>query len=771
VNIGNPANNPGLSYQWTNSQLLDDATISYPQATVNGTTEFIVTVTDVVTGCMVKDTVIVEVLQTANAGPDLVVCDNATLTIGDNTEIAGYTYSWSPQGADWRAGTDENDAMPDVFVATTQTFTLTTTDPSNTCVTVDEMTVTVENLPPTFTLPDLTYCPSQIEDLVLGTNNGTNTGTNLIPTGYIYSWSPSMVSSITAINPIINAPLPSNPMTYEVIVRNLDGCNVKATQTIIPITDAPLIESSKTICLGEAVQIGDSANLTSGGETYSWSPSVGLDDATAVNPIYTPSATGTTTFTLTKTVSGCSSTAEVTITVDEAIAPTLTPHTICAGESVEIGVANNQNLSYDWFPTTDINDATIANPTFSGGTSTNYKLIIINNLGCIAEANTSVTVNPMPTYIVTNPDIDICDADATSILIDASINSSSGSFAYQWSPVDFLDNPNVLKPTFYIPEEGIYEYVLEVTDQSTGCSIAKNMQLSVDYCLPIIDIGTSETDICVGESIELSAMPNIDITYYQWQYSTVNCSVNFSDITGANTATYTTTALSEDTYYRVKGYNSEGALITTSDCIDIKIHPSTSVVLIATADNYLGEDNNSTSIESGENIRICGGNDVLLTPLISGKSPYLYEWSHNSSNLSSQVVSPSTVTNYIVSITDGNGCVASDDIDILAEDCSECVFNISTTQPIYNDQGTPNDVSDDTFSFSIQVQGNSNYGWTDGMQSRDYGEIVSYGPYPVDMTGVNFEIRDLLNVNCQSYISINMSSCTYLETCTCCKQD
>ena len=159
VNIGDPANNPGLTYEWSNASFLDDATISYPEATVNISTEFTVTVTDNVTGCQVVDTVQVNVPDNADAGPDLVVCDNATVTIGGSEAQAGYTYSWAPAAADWRNGTDKNDAMPDVFVATTQTFTLTQTDPSGICVTTDDVEVIVEPLPTTFTLPDLTFWP------------------------------------------------------------------------------------------------------------------------------------------------------------------------------------------------------------------------------------------------------------------------------------------------------------------------------------------------------------------------------------------------------------------------------------------------------------------------------------------------------------------------------------------------------------------------------------------------------------------------------------
>ena len=181
---------------------------------------------------------------------------------------------------------------------------------------------------------------------------------------------------------------------------------------------------------------------------------------------------------MTKTVGGCASTASVTITVNEVTAPTLSPQTICEGETVQIGTANDATLQYQWSPTTDLNNAYISNPTFSGTSSTSYTLTVVDGNGCIAEVATSVSVNPAPAITITLPDTTICDANATSIVINAGVDPT-GSYAYQWSPTTYLDNPNTLNPEFFIPGEGDYVYTLEVIDQSTGCSIFGSTTMSV----------------------------------------------------------------------------------------------------------------------------------------------------------------------------------------------------------------------------------------------------------------------------------------------------
>ena len=59
--------------------------------------------------------------------------------------------------------------------------------------------------------------------------------------------------------------------------------------------------------------VGKSA---SGSHTYSWSPSTGLDDATAANPTANPSSTTTYTVTKTTTANGCTDTNDVVVTVN-----------------------------------------------------------------------------------------------------------------------------------------------------------------------------------------------------------------------------------------------------------------------------------------------------------------------------------------------------------------------------------------------------------------------------------------------------------------------
>ena len=99
--IQGPAGQPALVYSWTaKSAFLTPADTAKALPTIKGLTgpaSVYVTVTDPSTGCSVKDTVKFAVTPVdVNAGLDATFCNaGATVDIGGNTAIQGYTYAWT----------------------------------------------------------------------------------------------------------------------------------------------------------------------------------------------------------------------------------------------------------------------------------------------------------------------------------------------------------------------------------------------------------------------------------------------------------------------------------------------------------------------------------------------------------------------------------------------------------------------------------------------------------------------------------------------------
>jgi hypothetical protein len=93
-----------------------------------------------------------------------------------------------------------------------------------------------------------------------------------------------------------------------------DYATIKYTQSLPPLPDAG---PDKEICAGGSVSIGGNptgAGGNGGPYTFSWTPTTGLDNPTAPNPIASPATTTTYTVTVTETSTGRAATDEVTIT-------------------------------------------------------------------------------------------------------------------------------------------------------------------------------------------------------------------------------------------------------------------------------------------------------------------------------------------------------------------------------------------------------------------------------------------------------------------------
>lgn len=126
--------------------------------------------------------------------------------------------------------------------------------------------------------------------------------------GTSYSWNPTTGLSCS------NCPNPrvSSMVTTDYIVTVTNGSNsetdtVRVTVNSLPDADAG---SDAAICFGSGINLS-----ASGGNSYSWTPSAGLNNPDIANPFANPSSTTPYTVTVTD-ANGCSATAEVTITVN-----------------------------------------------------------------------------------------------------------------------------------------------------------------------------------------------------------------------------------------------------------------------------------------------------------------------------------------------------------------------------------------------------------------------------------------------------------------------
>jgi hypothetical protein len=188
------------SYVWNNGSSSSSLTI--PTGTTASTNVYIVTGTDVATGCTKKDTVLVIVngLPQINAGSDFSSCDNAQITL---TATGGVNYTWSNNVINGQS----------FLLSQTTTFTVTGTD-ANGCTNSDQVTVTISSAPQVLLGNDIQVCENEVPIQV---NSTTNSG------GLAYLWNTG--DNTSSISTSISG-------EYYVNVTDANGCSDSDTVTI-----------------------------------------------------------------------------------------------------------------------------------------------------------------------------------------------------------------------------------------------------------------------------------------------------------------------------------------------------------------------------------------------------------------------------------------------------------------------------------------------------------------------------------------------------------
>ncbi|MFT3908699.1 MAG: SdrD B-like domain-containing protein [Ferruginibacter sp.] len=502
VNIQNVQVDAGHDWEVCNNALVQLGTAPQPNTTYlwepqaspwqNGTDQFsaqpqvliATNITFTVTastpaGCVSTDTVNVTInnVPTIEAGADTLICLNGHALLGSPAQ-PGVIYQWSPA-----AGlSNANIAQPTASPAVTTTYTLVATFPGScAAAATDEVTITVSS--PSFTMPNINFCPD---------DGPFALGTAAPPNMVSYTWAPApMVSDPSIANPNTLNPPPNVQTVYSLTVVNTNGCSYTGTVTIIPIITAPIAGNDTTICLGQSTPIGSASNVSGQGISYHWSPVSNLSNASSPNPVFTSTIGGVFTYVLTKfdESTGCKSRDTVVITVVNLF-PLVNSPTVCENTCVQIGTSPSPGAQYQWTPTTGLSNPNIANPIACVDTTTvTYHVFASDINGCFASATVVVGVNNLQAPRISIPPVTVCLGDNNPVF-SPSITPVTGNYSYLWSPDNgTLSNVNILNPTIIISGVGTSQYLLQVTDNVTGCTSTAIGHLTVNNCSPFAIIG------------------------------------------------------------------------------------------------------------------------------------------------------------------------------------------------------------------------------------------------------------------------------------------
>jgi len=215
------------------------------------------------------------------------------------------------------------------------------------------------------------------------------------------------------------------------------------TVTVNPLP-AAVAGADRTICYNDATTLGTTAVS---GSTYSWSSNPAGFSSTVANPTFTPLATTTFTVIETVTLTGCSNTNSVVVTVrPEFIASVASSsQTLCYSTapttlSATAASGASNSFTYKWQSSTnnstwnDISGQTSL--TYSPGTllSTMYYRILATDVNCGSKESNVITItvyNPLTKPVISSAQT-ICPGTAPAQLTATPATGGSGAFSYQW---------------------------------------------------------------------------------------------------------------------------------------------------------------------------------------------------------------------------------------------------------------------------------------------------------------------------------------------------
>lgn len=386
------------------------------------------------------------------------------------------------------------------------------------------------------------------------------------------------------------------------IVESAGGCIDSIIRTLTISNNQPTgAFVFNNVCLGSIINFTDQSVSASTITNWWWNFGDSLT-STVQSPAHTYSFAGSHTVSLVLTnSSGC--TDSIAHTVNVFPLPTANAGTdtaICSGHSVTLTATGGN--AYSWTP----GGAITAAMTVTPAATQTYTVLVTDANDCNARDSVTVAVNPNPVANAGN-DFSICLGNS------ATLNASGGG-SYSWNPGGATTQQINVSPVISM------NYIVTVTN-NFGCTSTDNALVTVNP-LPVANAGVDQS-ICIGNSALLSAS---GASNYLWNPG------------GATTQQISISPVSSTTY-AVTVTDNNGC--HSDDQVNVTVNPL-------------------PAANAGPDQAICLGHSATLAA--SGGVSYL--WNPNGSTTQQISVNPIVNTNFTVTVTDNNGCQATDQVTV-----------------------------------------------------------------------------------------------------------
>lgn len=552
-----------------------------------------------------------------------VVCINRTIQLGSKNKNFN-TYSWSEKSnINYIIGT-----LSDIEVAidSDKTYSLIISD-QNGCRDTSEFSVTAVAYP-TF---DIQY------DKVCATSTGKVNLINVIPdTAKIsWSWNGGTANNVKSVEKELNESTEFTVNVY-IPINNINRCETIKTFEAT-VHDAPnfTIQTNKDndeICEGESI------TLTASDESYEyqWKEQNSSESDIKKEQSITVSPTGTVTYEAIATnAENCTTKVLKEVIVNKL--PNLTIQktgAACPGNTVLVEVSGSDNIK--WYNKEQIEISNSSNKLSikiaeEGNTDTTFYVVGTSKEGCSVSDKISITKLTKPDLEFSG-DLVICENNIPKVTV-------SGASTYEWYDGDkLIGGGNTLPINQELTETKSYKVI---GSDGENCSSEETVTITVNknpsvYITAANTDNISKTNICLNDSVELTAHAD-NVTFNNWENGKV-----FATGKSIGNKTYTVNVTEKTT-------NCPGTATYEVNTLEL---PAVKIV----------------ASESS----VCEGKTITLT---SNDEYKTYQWyTYNgeektvlNSNIGSWTQTLTTTTQYILDVTDLQGCANSDTTQIVAK--------------------------------------------------------------------------------------------------------
>ncbi len=411
---------------------------------------------------------------------------------------------------------------------------------------------------------------------------------------FSYNWLPQNGLSNPSIgNPIITL---NNSQIYSVKITNPEtkcDTSISFSAIVKPFGAETGIDSLSTVCYNVGKQINPKFNNSL---IYSWSPATGLSETSKGNPTVMLKESMSYKVKIQNPASGCDTTISVRVEVSPMLPVVELDTTLdfCPGIPKKVNLPESPLVTYLWSPSTGLDNANVANPTFTLKNNQIYTVKVTDpktNCNLVWKVNARVSPEAV---ISAGRDTTLCNYGPYTLTATSSLPLS-----FQWSRVsDFSNNlgnqATLKRDTLSRTENTFY---LKATDPK-GCFWRDTVVISafpVEASMPDNYVVCKPADLTTVTIKDND--PNQGLKNYSW--FPVN-SLTTKPNEGPN-AIYKINATSLVNVNFENKYGCKKTLETQLELIDIKVN-------IATDKETLIKGNNEIA-----NISVTGCTDCAYT--------------------------------------------------------------------------------------------------------------------------------------------------------------